>query len=164
MKHLFATWRMAYISAPKHEGCIFCDFPAEHRDEERYILARGEECFLILNVYPYNPGHLMVVPYRHTNLYESLTDAEHRDMTRLSSCAVEMLKSNMAPGPDGFNVGMNLGRAAGAGVDGHLHLHIVPRWNGDNNFMPVLADTRVLPESLDATYRSLKASWERLFG
>lgn len=149
---------MSYIAAPKHEGCIFCDFPAEGLDDKRYILARGEECFVILNLYPYNPGHLMVVPYRHTNLYESLTDAEHMDMHRLTSKAIELLKREMRP--DGFNLGMNLGRTAGAGVDGHLHLHVVPRWNGDNNFMPVLADTRVLPECMEATYQKLKAAWQ----
>ena len=158
MEHIFATWRMAYIAAPKHEGCIFCDFPAEHRDAERYILHRGESCFVILNLYPYNPGHMMVVPYRHTNVYESLTDAEAADMHRLTARAVALLKRRM--GPDGFNIGINLGHPAGAGVEGHLHRHIVPRWNGDNNFMPVLADTRVVPESLEATYRELAADWD----
>ena len=158
MEHIFATWRMAYIAAPKHEGCIFCDFPAERRDAERYILHRGESCFVILNLYPYNPGHMMVVPYRHTNVYESLTDAEAADMHRLTAHAVALLKRRM--GPDGFNIGINLGHPAGAGVEGHLHRHIVPRWNGDNNFMPVLADTRVVPESLEATYRDLAASWD----
>ena len=158
MNHIFATWRMGYIAAPKHEGCIFCDFPAENRDEERYIIRRFSFCFVILNLYPYNPGHLMVVPYRHTNIYESLTDGEHLEMNRVTAHSICVLKSVM--GPDGFNVGMNLGKVAGAGVDGHLHLHIVPRWNGDNNFMPVIADTKVVPEALDATYRKLKASWD----
>ena len=150
MEHIFATWRMAYIAAPKHEGCIFCDFPAERRDAERYILHRGESCFVILNLYPYNPGHMMVVPYRHTNVYESLTDSEAADMHRLTAHAVALLKRKM--GPDGFNIGINLGHPAGAGVEGHLHRHIVPRWNGDNNFMPVLADTRV--------DRELAADWD----
>ena len=157
MEHIFATWRMAYIAAPKHEGCIFCDFPAERRDAERCILHRGESCFVILNLYPYNPGHLMVVPYRHTNVYESLTDAEALDMHRLTARAVAVLKREM--GPDGCNIGINLGHPAGAGVEGHLHRHVVPRWNGDNNFMPVLADTRVVPESMEATYRKLAAAW-----
>lgn len=158
MNHLFATWRMDYIKAPKHEGCIFCDFPKENRDPERYILHRGKTCFVILNLYPYNPGHLMVVPFRHTNLYESLTDEEHLDMNRTAAHALSVLKRTMEP--DGFNTGINLGKCAGAGVDGHLHLHIVPRWNGDNNFMPVLTDTRVVPEALDATWQKLKASWD----
>ena len=160
MEHIFATWRMAYIAAPKHEGCIFCDFPAERRDAERYILHRGESCFVILNLYPYNPGHMMVVPYRHTNVYESLTDPEALDMHRLTARAVALLKREMRP--DGFNIGINLGHPAGAGVEGHLHRHIVPRWNGDNNFMPVLADTRVVPESLEATYRKLAEVWDAL--
>lgn len=157
MNHLFATWRMSYIEAPKHEGCIFCDFPQESNDEGRYILHRGRFCFVIMNLYPYNPGHMMVVPYRHTNVYESLSDEELLDMAYLSRRSVEVLKSLM--GPEGFNLGMNLGKIAGAGVDGHLHLHVVPRWNGDNNFMPVLVDTRVLPEALDTTYAKLKEAW-----
>jgi ATP adenylyltransferase len=158
MNHLFAAWRMDYITAPKHEGCIFCDFPTEQRDEERYILYRGEACFAILNLSPYNPGHLMVVPYRHTNLYETLTDDEHSDMNRLAVRAVQVLKCVMDP--EGFNIGMNLGKTAGAGMAGHLHLHVVPRWDGDNNFMAVTVDTRVVPEALDRTYRKLKESWE----
>ena len=157
MNHLFATWRMNYIAAPRHEGCIFCDFPAEERDRERYIIHRGAACFVILNVYPYNPGHMMVAPYRHTNLYETLTSDEHAEMSRLAAEAICTLKRAMAP--DGFNTGMNLGKTAGAGFADHLHLHVVPRWNGDGNFMPVIADTRVLPESLDATYNKLKECW-----
>jgi ATP adenylyltransferase len=156
--HIFASWRMDYIAIQKPEGCIFCDFPAESRDVERLILHRGAECFVILNLYPYNPGHMMVVPYRHTNVYESLTDGEHSDMSRLTARALGVLRRVMSP--DGFNVGINLGKTAGAGVDGHLHQHIVPRWNGDNNFMPVIADTRVVPEALQATYRKLKAEWD----
>jgi ATP adenylyltransferase len=159
MNHLYATWRMDYVTAPKHEGCIFCDFPAEDRDEERFIIYRGAECFVILNVYPYNPGHMMVTSYRHTNVYETLTNNEHIEMNRLTAEAIRTLKRAM--GAEGFNIGMNLGKTAGAGFADHLHLHIVPRWNGDNNFMPVLTDTRVLPEALSATYRKLKECWER---
>ena len=161
MKHLFATWRMNYIEAPKHDGCFFCDYPLEERDEERYILRRGNTCFVIMNVYPYNAGHLMVVPFRHTNVYESLTDDEHLDMNHLLAQSIAVLKQTM--GPEGFNIGMNLGKTAGAGVDDHLHMHVVPRWNGDNNFMPVLVDTRVVPEALDATYRKLSETWNTMF-
>jgi ATP adenylyltransferase len=157
MSHLFATWRMDYVTAPKHNGCIFCDFSAEESDEERFILYRGAKCFVIMNVYPYNPGHMMVAPYRHTNIYEELSGDEHEDMSRLTAEAVRTLKRVMAP--EGFNIGINLGRIAGAGIADHLHLHIVPRWNGDTNFMPVLADTRVVPEALRVTYRKLKESW-----
>ena len=159
MNHLFATWRMDYVTAPKHDGCIFCDFPAEGRDEERYILYRGVECFVILNIYPYNPGHMMVAPYRHTNLYETLTCDEHVEMNSMTARAICVLKRVMAP--EGFNIGINLGRTAGAGIADHLHLHVIPRWNGDNNFMPVVADTRVVPEALDATYGKLKECWSR---
>jgi ATP adenylyltransferase len=148
---------MSYVTAPKHEGCIFCDFPPEGRDEERYILYRGGACFIILNAYPYNPGHMMVVPYRHTNVYETLTDDERTDMSHLTAEAIRVLKRAMRP--NGFNIGMNLGKTAGAGVADHLHMHVVPRWDGDNNFMPVLTDTRVVPEALAATYRKLKELW-----
>ena len=158
METLYSPWRMAYInSAGKPSGCIFCEFPKRDEDEALLILHRGKTCFVIMNAFPYNPGHLMVVPYRHTNVYESLTDAEAADMHRLTARAVAVLKREM--GPDGFNIGINLGHPAGAGVDGHLHRHVGPRWSGDNNFMPVLADTRVVPESLEATYRKLAAAW-----
>jgi ATP adenylyltransferase len=159
MEHLFAAWRMDYITTPKYEGCIFCDFPRENCDDERYILHRGTKCFVILNLYPYNPGHLMVVPYRHTNMYESLSDDEHSDMNCLAARSIRVLKEVMAP--EGFNMGMNLGKIAGAGMAEHLHLHVVPRWGGDNNFMAVVTDTRVVPEALNATYRKLKSSWEQ---
>jgi ATP adenylyltransferase len=156
---LFAPWRMAYIATPKdHQGCIFCDFPKENNDQERLILARGEHCFVILNAFPYNPGHLMVVPYRHTCSYGSLTALEVAEMHALSSKAVAVMERMTAP--QGFNMGINLGKVAGAGVDGHLHLHVVPRWNGDANFMPVLGSTRVLPEGLAETYRWMKEAWE----
>lgn len=158
MNHLFATWRMEYIVNPKHEGCIFCDFPAENRDEERYILYRGTYCFAILNLYPYNPGHMMIVPYRHTHLYESLQNEEHLEMNTISAYALRVLKQEMKP--DGFNMGMNLGKTAGAGVESHIHMHIVPRWNGDNNFMPVISNTRVVPEALNFSYKKLKIAWE----
>jgi ATP adenylyltransferase len=148
---------MDYIEIEKPKGCIFCDFPAENDDEKRLILHRGRASFVIMNLYPYNPGHVMIVPYRHTNVYESLTEDELAELYGLTAHAIRALKRVMSP--EGFNVGMNLGKTAGAGVDGHLHQHIVPRWNGDNNFMPALADTRVVPEALRVTYRKLKAEW-----
>ena len=110
-----------------------------------------------MNVYPYNPGHMMVAPYRHTNLYEALTSDEHVEIGRLTAEAIRTIGRAMRP--DGFNIGMNLGKTAGAGIVDHLHLHIVPRWNGDNNFMPIVADTRVIPEALNATYGKLKECW-----
>lgn len=159
MENIFAPWRMAYINAPKkQEGCIFCDFPKEEDDEERLLLYRGKRCFVLCNAYPYNPGHVMVAPYRHTAVYESLDDEELLELHRLGGRCIEALKSAM--NPQGFNLGLNLGKVAGAGFDGHLHLHVVPRWNGDTNFMPVLGEVRVIAEGLNATYHRLKAAWE----
>lgn len=158
VENIFAPWRMQYISVSKEqEGCIFCDFPKEDRDEERLILFRGRYSFVILNAFPYNPGHLMVAPYRHTCEYEGLEDGELLEMHRVAGRCIEALKRAMHP--QGFNLGVNLGKVAGAGFDGHLHLHVVPRWNGDTNFMPVFTDVRVVAEELGATYRKLKDCW-----
>ena len=161
MERLWAPWREAYITAPKHEkqGCIFCDKPRTECDEEAYILYRAPRTFVMLNTFPYNPGHLMVAPVRHVGELTELTEEELVDAGRLQQRAVQALRDAM--NPQGFNVGMNLGRVAGAGVPGHLHWHVVPRWNGDTNFMPVTGHTRVLPESLDDTYKKLKPRFER---
>jgi len=157
--HIFAPWRMAYIAVSKNQdGCIFCDFPKEQNDEERFILFRGESCFVIFNIFPYNPGHLMVAPYRHTSEYEGLCDVELLEMHRLAGKCVSVLKKAM--NPQGFNLGVNLGKVAGAGFDDHLHLHIVPRWNGDTNFMPVFSDVRVVAECLADTYKKMKEAWD----
>ena len=156
--NLFAPWRMQYISAPKEgDGCIFCDLPLENRDEENLILFRGDSCFVIMNAFPYNPGHLMVAPYRHTAEYEALGNEELMEMQLLAGRCIRALKQSMSP--QGFNMGVNLGKVAGAGFDGHLHLHIVPRWNGDTNFMPVFSEVRVVAECLGATYKKLKEAW-----
>jgi len=160
MKILWAPWRIEYIRSPKHEGCIFCDFPRENRDEERLILYRGEHSFVIMNNYPYNPGHVMVAPYRHVANWEELTEEELLEIMKLSQMMIRVLKRVMSP--HGFNMGVNLGRVAGAGIEDHVHLHIVPRWNGDTNFMPVIADTKVIPESLEEAYRELKAAIEEM--
>ncbi len=154
MKVLWAPWRIEYIRSPKHDGCIFCDFPKENRDRERLILHRGKHSFVIMNNYPYNPGHVMIAPYRHVGKWEDLTDEELLEIMRLSQLMIKAIKRAM--NPDGFNMGVNLGRVAGAGIDDHVHLHIVPRWNGDTNFMPVVADTKVIPESLQEAYDELK--------
>ncbi|WP_297490738.1 HIT domain-containing protein [Thermococcus sp.] len=154
MKVLWAPWRIEYIRSPKHDGCIFCDFPKENRDRERLILHRGKHSFVIMNNYPYNPGHVMIAPYRHVGKWEDLTDEELLEIMRLSQLMIKAIKRVM--NPDGFNMGVNLGRVAGAGIDDHVHLHIVPRWNGDTNFMPVVADTKVIPESLQEAYDELK--------
>jgi len=159
LEQLFAPWRMAYIdSADKQEGCIFCDFPRENRDRERLILARGESVFVILNAFPYNPGHLMVAPFRHEGSYENLREDEFMEMHRYGQRCVKVLKEAMDP--QGFNMGINIGKIAGAGFAGHVHLHIVPRWNGDTNFMPVIGETKVLPVSLHETWGNLKKVWE----
>jgi len=136
------------------EGCLFCELAAKGDDEAALILYRGPQAFLLMNAFPYNPGHLMVAPFRHVGDPQQLSDEELLDCSHLLQRSLGALTGEMAP--DGFNMGMNLGRVAGAGVPGHLHWHVVPRWNGDTNFMPVVGDTRVLPESLEATYRKLR--------
>ncbi|WP_297071186.1 HIT domain-containing protein [Thermococcus sp.] len=160
MKQLWAPWRIKYIRSPKHDGCIFCDFPKEKRDREKLILYRGEHAFVIMNNYPYNPGHVMIAPYRHVGKWEDLNDEELLEIMKLSQLVIKALKRAM--NPDGFNMGVNLGRVAGAGIDDHVHLHIVPRWNGDTNFMPVVDDTKVIPESLEETYNELKKEIDSL--
>jgi ATP adenylyltransferase len=143
----------------KENGCIFCNFPEENKDEKRLILARSEKCFIMLNAFPYNNGHLMVSPYRHIADYDDLSIEELVDIHVNVQKVIKMLKR--VQNPQGFNVGLNLGKTAGAGFDEHLHIHIVPRWNGDTNFMPVLDDTRVIPQSLLETYRTLKNDWDK---
>ena len=160
MKILWAPWRIEYIRSPKHNGCIFCDFPKENRDRERLILYRGEHAFVIMNNYPYNPGHVMIAPYRHVGRWEDLNDSELLEIMKLSQLVIKALKRAM--NPDGFNLGVNLGRVAGAGIDDHVHLHVVPRWNGDTNFMPVVDDTKVIPESLEEAYDELKKAIDKL--
>ncbi len=154
MDYMWAPWRMEYILSTKSKGCIFCDKPRQKNDRENLILFRGERCFVIMNFYPYNNGHLMVVPYCHVSNLEDLTSEEHAELMALLAKSNRVLKS--AVNPDGFNIGMNLGKVAGAGIDDHLHFHIVPRWNGDTNFMPVLGHTKVLAQALFETWDSLQ--------
>lgn len=151
---LWAPWRMAYILAAKDEGCIFCNKIKEDVDKENLILCRGNHNFVIMNRYPYNNGHLMVVPYRHTGDFESLQEAESLEMMQMISKSIAILKHTLKP--DGFNVGMNVGKIAGAGIDDHLHFHIVPRWAADTNFMPVVGQTKVISEALTETWERLK--------
>ncbi len=145
---------MKYIEMEKPQGCIFCDKPKEDNDAANYILHRGEQNFVILNAYPYNPGHLMVVPYRHIASLEELTAHELEEHFKIVQRSTSILRQVFTP--EGFNIGINLGRVAGAGIEDHFHTHIVPRWNGDTHFMPVLADVKVLPEALADTYNKLK--------
>lgn len=156
MDYLHAPWRMAYIkSAPKEGGCVFCEALAAGRDEETLILLRARACFVILNRYPYNPGHVMVAPRAHK---ERLADLSPEEMTEFLTLARDMegLLGRVLK-PHGYNLGINVGRVAGQGVLGHLHLHIVPRWDGDTNFMPIFADTKVLPAALADLYGQLRA-------
>ena len=160
MNLLWAPWRIDYILSEKEKGCIFCNKPKEDNDFENLILFRGIYSFVIMNRYPYNSGHLMVVPYRHISQLENLDDKEMLEVNKILRFSISILKKIM--NPDGFNIGINLGKAAGAGIDEHLHYHIVPRWVGDTNFMPVFSDTRVVPQTLQDTYMNLKESFEAI--
>lgn len=156
MKQLWAPWRMSYINGHDDDSesrCIFCVRDLAGEDRARLILARGEHAFVIMNKYPYSNGHLMVAPFRHTADLGELTPEEALEMHQLTVRARDALKA--WANPDGFNIGMNWGRVAGAGIEDHLHLHIVPRWNGDTNFMPVFSDVRVIPQHLEETYAML---------
>ena len=156
MENLWAPWRMAFIT-PKDAptpGCIFCTQPAANRDDEYHVIYRGELCYMMLNKYPYNNGHLMIVPFQHVGSISQLDAATLAEMMAQAQLALKALR--LAMHPDGFNMGINEGKVAGAGFAEHVHYHIVPRWNGDTNFMPVLADIKVMPEHLDAVYQQLK--------
>lgn len=159
MKVLWAPWRMAYIKdAGKPRGCIFCVKPRQRRDPGNYLLYRGRYAFAIMNLFPYNSGHLLVAPYAHVDSLDKLPDDAALDFLRLTNLCLRILRAELRP--EGFNVGINLGRVAGAGIEAHVHLHIVPRWNGDTNFMPLFGETRVIPEHLDATYRKLRKRFD----
>ena len=148
---------MAYIKgAERHDGCIFCDFPSQdpENDPANLIVARGDLSFVILNKYPYNSGHLMVTPYRHIAEWESLTPEELAEIGSWSQRCINALKETL--GPQGFNVGVNQGVIAGAGIAEHVHLHVVPRWGGDTNFMTTVGDAKVIPEALDETFARLR--------
>lgn len=154
-ERIWAPWRLQYIErAEAGGGCIFVDLPAQQNDRENLILHRGEHAFVMLNRYPYTNGHLMVAPFRHTGNMGDLSDAELLEVSRLVRDCVRWLTE--AYHPQGFNIGVNMGRAAGAGIEDHLHWHIVPRWSGDTNFMSSVGETRVLAESLSDTYDRLR--------
>lgn len=157
MKQLWAPWRLEYIkSADEDQGCVFCR-AVEGDDEERLVVRRGSHAIVLLNKYPYSSGHFMVAPTRHVGEYGDLDEEEVLELHRLAAAGMGALAETFAP--QGYNVGWNLGRIAGAGVVDHVHLHVVPRWAGDTNFMPVLADTKVLPEHLQQTRRKLAEVW-----
>lgn len=156
MQHLWAPWRGEYIEQGEADGCIFCDEPRKGDDRTRHILHRAETCFSMLNRFPYNGGHLLVAPFRHLAALADLQPRELAGLFELVRDSVSLLARVLSP--DGFNIGINLGRAAGAGVADHLHVHVVPRWAGDTNFMPALGETKVISHSLDEMYRRLTSS------
>ncbi|MFC7046861.1 HIT family protein [Halobacteriaceae archaeon GCM10025711] len=157
MEQVFAPWRIEWIRReeknPDVERCVFCELPERDADREHRIVARSEHAFVMLNNSPYNPGHVMVIPYAHTGEYGDLTDEALLDHARLKQRAFDALADAMDP--DGFNAGLNLGRGAGGSIADHLHTHVVPRWQGDTNFMPVTSDTKVIVEALSETYDNL---------
>jgi len=153
MKFLWAPWRMSYILDKKDEGCLFCRNATEKRDRENLILHHGKYGFVMMNKFPYNNGHLMVVPNRHSLDFEALHENEIKELFHLLRMATRVLKDLLHP--HGFNIGINIGRVGGAGED-HLHVHIVPRWAGDTNFMPILSETKIIPQYLEKTYQLLR--------
>jgi ATP adenylyltransferase len=159
MEQLWAPWRMELIDkGPTRQGCIFCILPNESNDRENLILGRSKHSFAILNRFPYNNGHLMVVPRRHTSDLQALPREEHEDLQEYLRTSLRLL--GKAYPAEGYNLGMNLGRVAGAGIADHLHWHIVPRWNGDTNFMPVLGQTKVMIEYLHMTWDKLRPLYD----
>lgn len=159
MKQLWAPWRIDYILGPKPDECVFC-LPSEQEDEERLVLYRGKSCFVIMNKFPYNNGHIMVCPYRHVMAIEDLTPEESSEaMSLLQKCAA-ILRAHF--NCEGINIGLNQGQAAGAGVREHLHFHLVPRWNGDSSFIAVMDEVRTMPQHLSETYRALAPRFKQM--
>ena len=160
MERIWAPWRLEYVkdaSKDLAEECIFCAKPDAGDDEAVLIVHRGERCFVILNKYPYTNGHLMVAPFEHTATIQDLDAETVAEMMALAQRSMTILESKYQP--HGYNVGFNQGRVAGAGVEHHIHMHVVPRWGGDTNFMPVLADTHVMPATLEQTYEALRGEF-----
>jgi ATP adenylyltransferase len=157
---MWSPWRLEYLTAPKTDGCIFCYAARSNQDRENLVLARGERAFLILNRYPYNNGHFMVVPYDHVSSLEDLDASVLTEMMLLLNQGLGALRSAMSP--EGFNIGVNLGQVAGAGIEDHVHVHAVPRWAGDTNFMPVVGDMRVVPQTWLQTYDQFLGALENV--
>jgi ATP adenylyltransferase len=158
MKHLFSPWRTAYIqsfrSKNKSHECLFCRLQKEKNDKKNLVVWRGTTCFVVMNRFPYNSGHVLIVPYRHTKDFTKLSDIEHREIMQTAKRCFEALKA--MSNPQGFNFGSNIGTVGGAGIANHIHFHIVPRWNGDTNFMPVVGKTKVISEYLNKTWKLLR--------
>ncbi len=161
MQRLWAPWRKTYIrpSKKKSGSCVFCSIRSSRMDAKNYVLKRGNTCYSVLNLYPYNNGHILIVPNRHVDSIGKLSAKEKLEWLELAEEMQAALQKAIKP--HGFNMGINLGRIAGAGIPGHLHLHIVPRWKGDVNFMPVFADTRVISESMQSVYKSLAPAMKK---
>jgi len=157
MDFLWTPWRYAYVTAAQQiSGCIFCELPKLGDDSKAHIVYRGQHCFVVLNTYPYTPGHVMVVPFAHLDELQKLSAPAAHEMIELSQKMETVLRQLYAP--DGVNVGMNIGKAAGAGVAGHIHMHVLPRWVADANFVSVIGETRILPETLEMTYERIKGA------
>ena len=157
MDYLWTPWRYAYVTGgEKTSGCIFCDAPKAGNDEKVGIIYRGTHCYVILNTYPYTPGHVMIVPYAHLDELQKLPQDAAQEMMGLSQKMEGVLR--LLYKPDGVNLGMNIGKAAGAGVAGHIHMHVLPRWVADANFVSVIGETRMLPETLDVTFKRMKGA------
>jgi ATP adenylyltransferase len=154
-ERLWAPWRLEYIRGPKADECIFCRAVESDDDEGNFVVHRGELAFVMLNAYPYNNGHVMVAPYAHEPTIETLDDATDLEMVQLVKRSITALRDVYRP--EGFNIGINQGAAAGAGIEEHVHQHVVPRWRGDTNFMPVIGDVRVLPQSLSDSWKELRS-------
>jgi ATP adenylyltransferase len=154
MKNLWAPWRKEFILSKKEENCFFCEAIKDNQDRKNLVLYRGKECFCILNKYPYNNGHLMIAPKMHKDDLSKLNDSEMLELLTLSRDVKNILAKKLKP--EGFNLGINFGKVAGAGVEDHIHVHLVPRWTGDTNFMPVIAETKVISQSLEDLYLELK--------
>ena len=164
LKVLWAPWRYSYVTKASKQNnrdrkCIFCEAPRKS-DEESLIVYRSTHSYIIMNLYPYNTGHVMVVPFRHVASIEELSDEELLDLMRTTKIALKIIR--MAYNPDGFNIGVNIGRVAGAGIEDHVHIHVVPRWNGDTNFMPVIAGVKVIPQDIRSSFKMLREAVNKL--
>ena len=157
MDYLWTPWRYAYVTAAeKISGCVFCDLPKEGDDAKVRIVYRSQNCYIVLNTYPYTPGHVMIVPFAHLDELQKVPAAAANEMMELAQRMERVLR--VLYSPDGINMGLNIGKAAGAGVAGHIHMHVLPRWVADSNFASVIGETRILPESLEMTYERIKGA------
>jgi len=163
MDKLYSPWRSKYIESfkpgnEKEEGCLFCRIASENKDKENLLIHRSKSSYIIMNLFPYNSGHLMIVPYKHASTLGELNDEENLDCMNMLNLATKLLNETIYP--HGFNIGVNIGRVSGAGIENHVHFHIVPRWDGDTNFMPVLNDVKIVSEAMEDTYKKLKKAVE----